>query len=72
VSTRNRDGKRQTSAQWLKLAAAGTEMAAAIFICVFIGNFIDKRLENATPWMTILMLFIGVAAAFYLVYKQLK
>lgn len=66
------DRKRPADRQWLKLAGVGTEMAAAIFICVYIGNYLDKQFENATPWMTICMLFVGVAAAFYLVYKQLK
>ncbi len=47
-------------------------MAAAIFISVYLGYRLDKHFHTSTPWMTILMLFVGVSAAFYLVYKQLR
>lgn len=56
----------------MRMAGIGTEMAAAIFICVYIGHRLDKYFQTGTPWITILTLFIGVSAAFYLVYKQLK
>jgi F0F1-type ATP synthase assembly protein I len=72
VSKNKTEEKRLTNAQWMKLAGIGTEMAAAIFTFVFIGQFLDKHFKTTSPWITILMLFIGVAAAFYLVYKQLR
>jgi ATP synthase protein I len=57
---------------WLKYAGIGTEMVLVIFLFTFIGHRLDKHLQMETPWWTILMLFAGLAFAFYLVYKQLK
>lgn len=54
------------------MAGIGTEMVVVIFLFTFLGRKIDQYLLSETPWITILMLFIGLAAAFYLVYKQLK
>ncbi|HZH68457.1 MAG TPA: AtpZ/AtpI family protein [Chitinophagales bacterium] len=57
---------------WIKYTTLGTEMFAAIFICTIIGYQIDKWLENNIKWATIIFLFIGLAAAFRIVYNQIK
>jgi len=64
--------KKNTLNSWLKYSAVGTEMAGAVFLCALGGNKLDQYFQNKTPWATIILLFVGLSAAFYLVYKQLK
>ena len=63
---------KNVSRNWMYMAGIGTEMVVVIFLFTFLGRKLDQFLAAETPWMTILMLFIGLASAFYLVYKQLK
>lgn len=57
---------------WVRYSAIGTEMAGAVFLSAFGGHKLDEWMGNKTPWATIILLFVGLSAAFYLVYKQLK
>lgn len=57
---------------WIKYSAIGTEMAVAIVLCTLAGYKIDEWMSNETPFATILLLFVGLSAGFYIVYKQLK
>lgn len=57
---------------WVKYTTLGTEMGGAIFICTILGYQIDKWLENELYWSTIVGLFLGLAVAFNLAYKNLK
>lgn len=57
---------------WMRYSAIGTEMAGAVFLGAFGGYKIDQWMNNETPWATILLLFVGLSAGFYIVYKQLK
>jgi ATP synthase protein I len=56
----------------MKYAGIGTEMVLVIVLFTYLGNWLDQRQPSETPWFTILMLFIGLGAALYLVFKQLK
>lgn len=57
---------------WMRYSAIGTEMAGAVFLGAFGGSKLDQWMGNETPWATIGLLFVGLSAAFYIVYKQLK
>lgn len=57
---------------WVRYSAIGTEMAGAIILCTFLGYKIDQWMSNETPFATIGLLFVGLAAGFYIVFKQLK
>ena len=57
---------------WMKYSAIGSEMVAAVFIGAFGGMKIDEWMGNTTPFATVGLLLLGLAAAFYLVFKQLK
>ena len=43
------------------------KMAVAIAAGVFGGQYLDEKLGNATPWMTIVLSLVGVAVAIYFV-----
>ncbi len=47
-----------------ELSTLGLTMVFATLIGLAIGVYLDKKL-NASPWLTILFLLIGIAAGFY-------
>ncbi len=49
----------------------GVQFALAIFIGLAIGYWLDKKLHTF-PWLTIFWFFIGLAAGFKNVYRELK
>ena len=40
-----------------------------ILVGFFLGNYLDKRLGLAAPWMTLTLLVLGVAAGFGWLYR---
>lgn len=63
---------KKTFQSWMKYSAIGSEMVAAVFIGAFGGRKIDQWMGNETPIATVVLLLLGLGAAFYLVYKQIK
>ncbi len=49
----------------------GVQFALAIFIGLGIGYWLDKEFKTF-PWLTIFWFFIGLAAGFKNVYRELK
>lgn len=49
-------------------ASLGLEMGIAVFVGWLVGSWLDGKLATA-PWMTILFLLCGIAAAFRAVYR---
>jgi ATP synthase protein I len=37
----------------------------------FLGNYLDKKL-NSSPWLTLLLLLLGISAGFWWLYKSAK
>lgn len=46
----------------LKLSSLGLEMGAAVVIGLLVGSWLDSRFDT-TPWLTLLFLGFGFAAA---------
>ncbi|HUH73663.1 MAG TPA: AtpZ/AtpI family protein [Chitinophagales bacterium] len=69
--TRRPDEKKAFNS-WVRYSAIGTEMFAAVFIGAFGGMKIDEWMGNESPIATVVLLLLGLGAAFYLVYKQIK
>jgi F0F1-type ATP synthase assembly protein I len=44
-------------------------MIAAILITAFIGNWIDEQMENSKPFMTMILMLIGVTTSIMLLIK---
>lgn len=57
---------------WMRYSAIGSEMVGAVFIGTFGGHQIDKWMQNEVPYATVALLLLGLAAGFYLVYKQIQ
>ena len=49
----------------------GVQFSLAIFIGLAIGYWLDKEFKTF-PWLTIFWFFIGLAAGFKNVYRELK
>lgn len=58
--------KRETRRYFRELAyfsSIGLSIAFAIFIGLFVGVYLDRRLETS-PWFTLIFLAVGIAAGF--------
>ena len=56
---------------WLTYSGIAFEMFATIGICTALGFFLDKKLHTQ-PFLVIVFIFIGLALAFFRIYKQLS
>ena len=59
--------KRETRRYWRELAyysSLGLQVALSIFIGLAVGVFLDRRVFNTTPWLTLIFLGLGIAAGF--------
>ena len=52
-------------------AGVGIQFAAAIVIFLFAGQWVDNRL-GTSGWFTIIGVFVGAGAAFYLMYREIS
>ena len=51
-------------------AGAGFQFTAAVLGGVFAGIWLDKKL-GTSPWLTIVLVFLGAAIGFYSLYRNL-
>ncbi|HET7275915.1 MAG TPA: AtpZ/AtpI family protein [Longimicrobiaceae bacterium] len=51
-------------------AGVGLQFAGSILLFLFAGRWLDERL-GTEPWLLILGVFVGAAAGFYVLYRQL-
>ncbi len=53
-----------------QFAGVGLQFALTIVVFAFAGIWLDKRF-GTSPWLVILGVFIGAAAGFFSIYRQL-
>lgn len=59
--------KRETRRYLRELAyysSLGLQVALSIFIGLAVGVYLDRRVFDTTPWLTLLFLLLGIAAGF--------
>jgi F0F1-type ATP synthase assembly protein I len=59
----------------LNYSSVGIEMGAAVGIGVLIGWLLDRHFVSTSPWLTMLFMALGIAAAgraFYRTAKELR
>lgn len=54
-----------------KFSTIGLEMGFSVVIGLLIGIYLDRYFET-TPWMTIIFLLFGIAAAFRVIIRAAK
>ncbi|HOE05100.1 MAG TPA: AtpZ/AtpI family protein [Bacteroidales bacterium] len=57
--------------RYARYSAIVIEMIAVIAGLTYLGVWADKKIGNETAWLTIVLSLLGVAAAIYLLIKQL-
>ena len=58
--------------KFLLLGNLAIQMGVIIYLGVFLGNYLDTKANNQTPWVTLIMSILSISAAFYQVFKTLK
>ena len=60
----------QTGISGAEFAGAGFQFAAILVLSSFAGMWVDRQI-GTSPWMLIVLVFLGAAAAFYSFYQKL-
>lgn len=55
-----------------RFSSIGIQMLVYIVGGVYLGKYIDSKLQSETPWMTILFSLIGVFAGLYKVITEVS
>lgn len=65
-------GKQERPAHWAgaEFLGVGMQFAGAILLFLFLGRWLDSRL-GTEPWLLLVGVFVGAAAGFYSLYRQL-
>ncbi len=53
-----------------QLAAGGLQFTAAVILAVFGGIWLDEKL-GTSPWMVVVLVFLGAGIGFYSLYRNL-
>lgn len=64
-------GMRQYAIQMAYASSVGIAMVLAIFGCLFLGSWLDRKLGTA-PYFTLLLLLIGIVAGFRNLYVLIR
>ncbi|MFK7932818.1 MAG: AtpZ/AtpI family protein [Saprospiraceae bacterium] len=56
---------------YMKYAGMAFQMAAVMFIGVYIGGYLDEKFGSEKPYFTLVCILIALVAAFYLTLKDL-
>jgi len=55
--------------QYLSIGTIGLHLVSGVVVGVLLGYFLDKYFETS-PWLTIIFFFLGIAAGFRNMYKD--
>jgi ATP synthase protein I len=53
-----------------EFAGVGLQFAASIIVCLFVGQWLDRKLGTA-PWFLIVGVFFGAGTGFHSMYRKL-
>lgn len=62
--------KRSSDREAGRYLGVGLQFAGSIVLFLFVGQWLDRRL-GTEPWLLLLGVFVGAAAGFYSLYRQL-
>ena len=69
MSPQKKDDRR---AKALRFSNLGFQMMLLIGLSAWAGSLLDDFFSLSTPWLTIFLSLFGIAASFYLVFKEIK
>jgi ATP synthase protein I len=62
--------KNQKANQWMKYSGLAFQFLLLIGIGVLVGQWLDSKMENQTPYFTLLLAIIMLCAAMYRMIKD--
>ncbi len=64
--------KKATSktSKYVRFSGVGIQMGIIIGGFAFLGNYLDGKYQNKTPWWTLGLSLFGVAAGLYIMIKE--
>ena len=68
---KNKPQKKQLN-KFVRFSGVGIQMGVVITLGALGGDQLDKKLETSQPWFTIVLSLFAIAAALYLVIKELR
>jgi len=71
-SQKKKSAKKEPPKQFLKYTGMATQMAVIISCGVFGGSYIDEKLQNGTPWFTLILSLLSVALAMFMTIRDLS
>ena len=57
---------------YLKFSGIGFQMAATIILFAFLGHWLDGKFETEKPYITLLLMLVGVILSILVLIKQLR
>ena len=58
--------------KFLLLSNLAIQMGLIITLGVFLGDYVDSKLNNQTPWWTLLFSLLSISSALYHVLRTIK
>lgn len=68
-SSRPETSPRKPLSSGSEFLGVGLQMGATLGFSAWFGYWLDGRL-GTTPWLTLVMVFVGAGAAFYSIYRK--
>ncbi|MEY3500618.1 MAG: hypothetical protein RL308_2287 [Bacteroidota bacterium] len=68
----NKDPKKQNNIKWLALINIPIQMGVIVFLFSYLGSWLDEKYPNPNKIYVKILVFVGVAIAFYNINRQLK
>jgi ATP synthase protein I len=56
---------------YMKYSGMGFQLVAALCLGAWLGDFLDKKMANQTPYFTILLLLLFLAASLFSIIRDL-
>ncbi len=50
-------------------AGVGLQLGMTLALFAFVGHWLDRKL-GTSPWLLVLLIFVGAAAGFYSIYRR--
>lgn len=69
---RQPDKRRKQIQAVARYSGLGLEMTAAVVFCALLGQWLDNRMGNPTPYFTLAGCFIGVAYVLFRIIREAK
>jgi ATP synthase protein I len=67
----DKDNKKQVN-PYLKYSGMGFQLIAALCLGAWLGDWLDKKIENQTPYFTIALLLLFLAAVLISIIRDLS